>query len=57
MQRTVNKTIGEECFLPPRDYISGTEQNQTSRKTRRRMQRVLGSHGRRVQLKTDCELL
>jgi hypothetical protein len=42
---------------PPRDYISGTEQTQMSRRTRTRMERLLGSEGRRVQLKIDCELL
>jgi hypothetical protein len=42
---------------PPRDYISGTEQNQVSGRTRTRTERVLGSQGRRVRLKIDCELL
>jgi hypothetical protein len=42
---------------PPRDYKSSTEQNEVSRITRMRMERVLGSRGRRVQLKIDCELL
>jgi hypothetical protein len=37
----------------PRDYISSKEQNNM----RMRMGRVLGSQGRRVMLKTDCELL
>jgi hypothetical protein len=58
MQRAVNATIEEEVFSmwftycwstdvfsinPPRDYISGTEQNQISRRMRTRMERVLGS--------------
>jgi hypothetical protein len=42
---------------PPRDYVSSTEQNQMSRTTRTKMGRVLGSRGRRVHLKIDCELL
>jgi hypothetical protein len=42
---------------PPRDYISGTEQNQVSRTTGSRMERVLSGQGRRVRLKIDCELL
>jgi hypothetical protein len=45
---------------PPWDYISGTEPNQIRierDKTRTRMGGVLGSQGRKVQLKIDCELL
>jgi hypothetical protein len=42
---------------PPRDYISGTGPNQVSRRTRKRMERALGSQGRRVRLKIECELL
>jgi hypothetical protein len=42
---------------PSRDYIGGTEQNQTSRRTRMRMGPVLGGKGRRVRLKTDYKLL
>jgi hypothetical protein len=38
---------------PPRDHISGTEPNETSRRTRTRMERVLGSQERRVRLKID----
>jgi hypothetical protein len=72
MQRAVNTTREEEVFSvwftycwatdvfsmgPPRDYISGTEQNQMSRRTRTRMERVLFGQGGRVRLKIDCELL
>jgi hypothetical protein len=42
---------------PPRDYISGTELNQIIRRMRTRMERALGSEGRRVRLKIGCELL
>jgi hypothetical protein len=54
MNGAVNTT--EETLFsmdPPRGYISSTEQNQI----RTRMNRVLGSQGRRVRLKIDCELL
>jgi hypothetical protein len=71
MQRDVKTTILEELFYmwfayihcwatdvfsmgPPRDYISSTEWNELSRT---RMGRVLGSQGRRVRLKIDCEFL
>jgi hypothetical protein len=37
----------------PRNYISSTQPNQI----RMRMKQVLGSQGRRVRLKIDCELL
>jgi hypothetical protein len=40
---------------PPRYYVSSTEENQI--RTRTRMELVLGSQGRRVRLKIDCELL
>jgi hypothetical protein len=40
---------------PPRDYISGTEQNQMSR--RKRMERVFSNQGRRVLLKIESESL
>jgi hypothetical protein len=44
---------------PPRDYISSPVVNQKSVVEREitRMGRVLGSQGRRVPLKIDCELL
>jgi hypothetical protein len=44
---------------PPRDYISSPVINQKSvgeLRERMRMERVLGSQGRRVRLKIDCEL-
>jgi hypothetical protein len=47
-------------MVPPRGYISGTEPNQIRMRVERmrtRMERVLGSQGRRVRLKIDCELL
>jgi hypothetical protein len=40
-------------LIPPRDYISDTEQNQISRRTRMRMERVLGGQGRMVWLKIN----
>jgi hypothetical protein len=59
MQRAVNTPVEEEVFSldPPRDYICGTEQNPVSRRKRTRMERVLGSQGRRIRLKIDCVLL
>jgi hypothetical protein len=42
---------------PPHDYITGTKQNQMSRTTRTIMEPLLGSQGRRVRLKIDCELM
>jgi hypothetical protein len=36
---------------------STTKYNGVSRRTRRRTERVLGSQGRRVRLKIDCEFL
>jgi hypothetical protein len=50
----VNTTVEEVMFsmVPPRNYISSTEQNQI----RIRMERVLGSQGRRVRLKIYCQL-
>jgi hypothetical protein len=66
MQHAVNTTTEDEVFSmwlaycwatdvffmdPTRDHISCTEQKQVSRRTRMRMERVLGSQGRRIQLK------
>jgi hypothetical protein len=51
--------LGNDVFSvgPPRDYVSGREQNKVSHRRRMRMERVLGSQGRRARLKIDYELL
>jgi hypothetical protein len=71
MQRALN-TIEEEVFSmlfayihcwatdvfsmgSALDYVSGTEQNQASPRTR--MERDLGTQGRRIRLKIEWELL
>lgn len=44
-------------MCPPRDYISGTEQNPGSCRTRTKMELFLGGQGTRIRLKTDCVIL
>jgi hypothetical protein len=71
MQRAINTITEEVAFSmwfayihcwprdmlsmgPPQDYISSPVVNQ---KARIRMEQVLGSQGKRVRLKIECQLL
>jgi hypothetical protein len=42
---------------PPLDYMSSPVVREKSVRTRTRMERDLGSQGRSVRLKIDCEFL
>jgi hypothetical protein len=56
---TIEEVVFYSYMGPSRDYISSPVVNQksVSRRTRKRMERVLRSQGRRVRLKIDCDLL
>jgi hypothetical protein len=59
-QQTRTQQYNSCVFCPwsvPRRYKSQRSSVGESRRTRMRMKRVLGSQGRRVRLKTDCEFL